>query len=101
MEIFLCDAASQLSALRDAVAVDDAAAVERIAHTLKGSAAMLGATSVARSCAELIQSARHRSLDGATEILAGLEGQVAAIEQTLTPRPTNDAIPGSVVGPGQ
>ena len=101
MEIFLRDAVDQLSALRDAVASHDAGAVERIAHTLKGSAAMLGATSVARSCAELIQSARHGSLDGGADIVTRLEEHVAAIQQTLAPRAAYDAVPKSSSGSGE
>ena len=86
IEIFLQDAAAQLPALREAVERHDAGAVERVAHTMKGSAAMLGASSVARSCAELIHNARHRSFDGSAAIVSQLEGEVAAIQRSLSPR---------------
>jgi CheY-like chemotaxis protein len=86
MEIFLRDASSQMLALREAVAARDTTTIERVAHTMKGSAAMLGATSVARSCAELIQSARLGSLNDGTAMLDRLESNVAALQQTLAPR---------------
>jgi len=86
IEIFLQDAAVQLSALREAVERHDGAAVERVAHTMKGSAAMLGASSVARSCAELIHNARQGSFDGGATIVAQLEDEVAAIQRSLSPR---------------
>lgn len=93
IEIFLRDAFSQLAALQDAVARRDAIAVERVAHTLKGSAAMLGATSVARSCAELIHSARHGTLDDGAALVSTLEGQIAAIQRTLPPRGPGEGRP--------
>jgi HPt (histidine-containing phosphotransfer) domain-containing protein len=96
MEIFLRDASSQLSALKEAVGRRDVVTVERVAHTMKGSAAMLGATSVARSCAELIQNARHGSLDEGEAILGRLEANVAALQQTLAPRGPYDAATGPI-----
>jgi hypothetical protein len=65
---------------------------------MKGSAAMLGATSVARSCAELIQNARHGSLDDGAAILGRLDGNVAAIRQTLAPRVPFDAVTKAPAG---
>jgi hypothetical protein len=47
---------------------------------------MLGASSVARTCAELIHNARHRSCDGGAEIVSRLEDEVAAIQRSLSPR---------------
>jgi signal transduction histidine kinase/HPt (histidine-containing phosphotransfer) domain-containing protein len=86
IEIFLQDAAVQLSALREALERQDAAAIERVAHTMKGSAAMLGASSVARSCAELIHNARQGSFDRDAAIVSQLEDEVAAIQRSLSPR---------------
>jgi signal transduction histidine kinase/DNA-binding NarL/FixJ family response regulator/HPt (histidine-containing phosphotransfer) domain-containing protein len=86
IEIFLQDAAVQLSALRGAVERHDAAAVERVAHTMKGSAAMLGASSVARICAELIHNARQGSFNGGAAIVSQLDDEVAAIQRSLSPR---------------
>ena len=87
IEIFLQEASVQLPALREAVARRDVAAVERVAHTMKGSAAMLGASSVARSAAQLIDNARHGSFDRGEAIVSQLEEEVAAIRRSLSPRP--------------
>ena len=43
IELFLADVPPQLVALRKAAEADDAQSVERIAHTLKGSCANMGA----------------------------------------------------------
>jgi signal transduction histidine kinase/DNA-binding response OmpR family regulator len=95
IEIFLQDASVQLPALREAVARRDAAGVERVAHTLKGSAAMLGASSVARSSAELIHNARHGSFDRGGAIVSQLEEEVAAIRRTLAPRDSSAIQPSA------
>lgn len=87
LEIFLREAATQLPALRDAVARRDAVEIERVAHTLKGSAAMLGAVSVARNCAELILSARHGLFDDGGDIVGRLDANIAAIQRSITPVP--------------
>jgi CheY-like chemotaxis protein/HPt (histidine-containing phosphotransfer) domain-containing protein len=98
IEIFLREASTQLPALRDAIARRDAGGVERVAHTLKGSAAMLGAVSVARSCAELIHSARQGTFDDGSAIVGRIETSVAAIRGTLTPPVPHDSV--SRISPG-
>jgi len=98
IEIFLHDAAVQLSALREAVERRDGVVVERVAHTMKGSAAMLGASSIARTCAELIHNARQGSFDRGATIVSQLEREVAAIQRTLSPRLAPATEP-SVSGP--
>jgi CheY-like chemotaxis protein len=85
LEIFLNEASTQLPAMREAVIRRDPVTIERLAHTLKGSAAMLGAVSVARNCAELILSARHGLYDDGAVIVGRLESNIAAIQRTLRP----------------
>lgn len=85
LEIFLSEASTQLPAMREAVIRRDPVTIERLAHTLKGSAAMLGAVSVARNCAELILSARHGLYDDGAVIVGRLESNIAAIQRTLRP----------------
>ena len=98
MEIFLRDAASQLAALRDAWR-SGTAGPSNAWRTPQGERRHARATSVARSFAELIQCARHRTFEDGPEIVARLEAQVAAIEQTLTPRPP--AASEAAAGPEQ
>lgn len=96
LDIFLREAATQLPAVRAAVARRDAAEIERVAHTIKGSAAMLGAVSVARNCAELILSARHGLFDDGGDIMARLEANVAAIQRSITPAPAQHHRPAKL-----
>ena len=51
IEIFLQDTSDRLTALRQRDRPGDGETVFRVAHTLQGSAAMIGAASVARGCA--------------------------------------------------
>ena len=66
--LFMTSAAALLETLRAAIARDDAAAVARVAHTLKGSAANLGATPLADACRQLEE-----------ELSAGLEGTLPTV----------------------
>ena len=84
LEIFLQDTSTRLKALRDAVARRDADATYRVAHTLQGSAAMVGAASVARSCAELVSAARSESFDRCEALVADLDAGVEAIRRVVT-----------------
>lgn len=80
-EVFLHDTSARMAALRDAVIRRDGEAVERVAHSLQGSLAMVGAASMARRCAELIGMARGGSLDRAATLVAELEGRFEAIRR--------------------
>ena len=77
LEMFLQDTSARLGALRDAIGRRDGDATYRVAHTMQGSAAMVGAASVAQSCAELAAAARSESFDRcealATELVASFE----------------------------
>ena len=84
LEIFLQDTSTRLDALRDAVARRDGDATYRVAHTLQGSAAMVGAASVARSCAELVSAARSESFDRCEALVADLDAGVEAIRRVVT-----------------
>ncbi len=74
--LFLTDADASIVALREALAGDDAVAVNRSAHTLSGASANLGATDLARLCAAL-------ATDGAAGDLVGGRTQLEAIESEL------------------
>ena len=84
IEIFLQDTATRLKALREAVARRDGEAAYRVAHTLQGSAAMVGAVSVASSCAELVKAARSGSFDRCEAIVADLDAGFEAIQRAVT-----------------
>jgi HPt (histidine-containing phosphotransfer) domain-containing protein len=84
-EVFLSDTAIRLAALRDALARRDGEAAYRIAHTIEGSAAMVGAASMARSCTELTAAARSGAFDVCEALLADLDAGFAAIRRAVTP----------------
>jgi len=80
-EVFLQDTSTRMTALRDAVIRRDGEAVERVAHSLQGSLAMVGAASMARRCAELTGMARGGSLDRAEPLVVELEERFEAIRR--------------------
>ena len=60
-------------ALRQAIADGDAAQVEYLAHTLKGSSRMLGAKAMAEVCLELEAAGRKQQLQDSDRLSAQLE----------------------------
>ena len=70
---FLDDSGSHFADLRIAVRDDDAAGVERLAHSLVGSSANLGARNVAEGCREVEARARAGDLGDVPMLVARLE----------------------------
>ena len=83
VEIFLLDNTVRLSALRDAIARRDGEATYRVAHTMQGSAAMVGARSVAERCAELALAARSEAFDRCEALAGELEAGIQAIQRVV------------------
>jgi putative two-component system response regulator len=77
------ETSAQLAAVREAAVRGDGEAVYRAAHTLQGSAAMIGAESVARACAELARAARSGSVDQSEAIVAEVEAGFEAIRRAI------------------
>jgi len=86
IEIFQQDTSNRLVVLRHAIAMRDGETVFRVAHTLQGSASMIGAASVARSCNALAKSARSGSFDQCKVLVAELDARVEAIRRALPVR---------------
>jgi len=88
--LFLSDVPSQLADLREASEAGEAHSVERIAHTLKGSAANMGAMKMKALLAELEEIGRSGKLGAAPERISRVEeefGRVrAALEEGLSKR---------------
>ena len=86
--LFLTDVPQQLVALRQASAVGDARSVGRIAHTLKGAAANMGAKGMRALCIELEEVGRSGNVRSALAQISRLEeefGRVrAALERELS-----------------
>ena len=83
IEIFVRDTSTRLAALREALARRDGDATYRIAHTLQGSAAMVGAASLARICGELATAARSGLFDRCEAIVAELDTSFQAIQHVV------------------
>jgi signal transduction histidine kinase/DNA-binding response OmpR family regulator len=83
IEIFLTDVPPQIVALREAVEAGDAYSVERIAHTLKGSAANMGAERVAAICAKLEWSGRSEDLMVALGQISRLEEEFRHVRRVF------------------
>lgn len=81
--LFLADADTRIVDLREAVAEDDAAAVEGSAHTLSGASANLGATDLARMCADLATEGAAGDLIGAGALLDAIEAELEQVRAAL------------------
>jgi signal transduction histidine kinase/DNA-binding response OmpR family regulator len=80
---FLSGTPGLLTTLRDAAAQGDAAAIQRTAHTLKASSAMLGAHDLSGRCEELERLSRTESVQGAQSRVAVIEALYGAVERAL------------------
>ncbi|HEV2743728.1 MAG TPA: response regulator, partial [Rubrobacter sp.] len=81
--MFFDDATSRLGELREAVEAGDAAGVERVAHTLKGSSGNMGAARMSAICAELQDVGASGDLARAPNLLEGLEEEYGRVRQAL------------------
>ena len=79
----MTESSRQMSTLRGALARGDKDGLFRAAHTLQGSASMVGAESVARLCNELAKKAQLGALDQAKPILDSVEAGVESIRQAM------------------
>lgn len=104
IEAFVQAAPGSLSALRGAVTAGDPAAVEALAHRLRGSAGNLGAGPVATACGQLEALGGAGSLLEATDLLDQVETELASacavLSGVLAQRsresssPTTTSVPG-------
>jgi HPt (histidine-containing phosphotransfer) domain-containing protein len=70
---FLVEMPADLRRLGAAVAASDAAAVAKLAHRVKGSAANFGFEGVRRAMTSIEEDAKNGALDRAADLLAGAE----------------------------
>jgi CheY-like chemotaxis protein/HPt (histidine-containing phosphotransfer) domain-containing protein len=80
---FLTEAPKRLSALRQALARNDAEGLASAAHALKGSLGLFGADRAAGTARSLQLMGRLGHLDGADRELRALEEEFGALEQEL------------------
>lgn len=81
--LFLAEAPGRIAAMRFAVGIGAAQGLEREAHTLRGSAANLGAVPLADLCQELQATGGSGQLGLALALLAQLEGELARVTAAL------------------
>jgi HPt (histidine-containing phosphotransfer) domain-containing protein len=82
-QLFLAEYPSLLSRLAVAVANQDAPAVDRTAHSLKGSVVNFGAQAAYQAALELEQMGRTQNLGDAYRRLGELERALAALHSEL------------------
>ena len=83
MQLYVEDAPRTLEAARNALRQKNMQALERAAHSLKGSASSLTANTVADAATQLEQYAKHGDIQGAESSLAGLESAVRQLLRAL------------------
>ena len=82
-DLFLQDTPGQLADLRDSLQKGDSVRLVRVAHTLKGSAANLGAREMVRICAELQVLGEAENISIAPSLVADLESQFGPVRDAL------------------
>jgi HPt (histidine-containing phosphotransfer) domain-containing protein len=81
MPVFLRDTSSRLEALRAAVTQKDGDVSHRVAHTIHGSAASVGAAGMVSTCAEVIREVRCHAFDRCDGLIAELTLDFEAIRR--------------------
>ncbi len=81
LPMFLSDTSRRIESLRDAVKQRDGLEAHRIAHTLHGSTATVGATDMVQACAEIIREVRHGSFDRCDRQLQELDRDFESIRR--------------------
>lgn len=82
-QAFRRDLPTRLAALRHAVDDGGGPGLEQAAHTLKGAAANIGATTAAELCQELERMGRNRDPDGGRELITRLETELTLVDAAL------------------
>jgi CheY-like chemotaxis protein len=98
VDMFLREGGRLLVTLRVALERGDVAAAERAAHTLKGSAAMIGATSVAASCTGVIDAVQSGACEDVAGLLAHIDIEMAALQATAVL--SGASVAGSAISAG-
>jgi PAS domain S-box-containing protein len=83
IDIFVATAPQSISKMRTALEAGDIKNLAMAAHTLKGSCASLGATTLRETCLRLEQDAREYKLDGALELIAAAEQELQRLIEAL------------------
>jgi len=82
--LFLADWPRALTALREALAADDATALTQTAHALKGAVGSLGALTASDAAQRLEELGQQSAFAQASMALAALEDEIARLLPVLT-----------------
>lgn len=83
IEAYLTDSPGILASMSRAVALADAGAIRRAAHSLKSSSAFVGAVNLSEQCKVLETKARENQLDDATKHLSAIEIELEIVKRAL------------------
>jgi signal transduction histidine kinase/CheY-like chemotaxis protein len=81
---YLSHSPQLLQALHEAVARNDASALQKVAHSLKSSSATLGAATLAALCQDLETTARKHSLEKAAAVLSAATAEYETVREALS-----------------
>lgn len=85
LQLYLDDTQFQVQQLQEACQQQDLAAIEQIAHHLKGASASIGAKSVETLAEDLEVQAKHRDWPGTAELLTQLRRTFEQVQSQLKP----------------
>lgn len=83
VETFLKDAPKHIAAMQQAISNNDAKLLDRSAHTLKSTAAAVGAVMLASICKEVEHIGRQGQVDPAKSSLPKVEEELKSAEAAL------------------
>jgi putative two-component system response regulator len=83
IDSLMSESSAQMESVRRAAATGDREALYRGAHSLQGSVAIVGADSVARTCAELVKISRTGSLNQVDLLVVQIGTDIDAIRKEL------------------
>ncbi len=83
VDTFLCDCATYVESIRTAIDEDDAEALVREAHGLKGAVANMQADEARKAARRLEQIGRSENLDRAPDALRDLEDEIENLVPAL------------------
>lgn len=81
--LFLADKPRLMAEIQDSVTRGDCAKLDGAAHTLKGSVGNFGARRAAQLAARLEKMGREKNLQGAAQVLAALDKEIARVSAAL------------------
>ena len=92
LQLFLEDVPARISRLREAWQGGDAVAVQRAAHSLKGSAGNVGAMQLLAVCSKLDEQGRSGDLSNLSPLVAALDAELPPVKARSLTQATRGAL---------